>query len=303
MIPFLIIIGSLRGLSFHLSAPIYFIILLTFKYYLDNFSKVSFKFKIFLLFNIITFFVLTVMSSNKTSLIAFLFSLLIYLIINFKEKLSFKTFDFLEKGILRFILIPLIAGIFIFFMAHFGLFDLIIEKINKAFHGISSNAGVNSFYIRKNNWKYFIDYWENNLDFLKVLFGFGIGKSREIIYYISSSQYSFLYKVQTTHNHYIDMFFEYGLMSLFYFLPIIIIFIKSIINIFNKKISKEIKLLSNMSIQLISFYFIYHLADGLRVTTAIIFFSILMFAEGFKYCNASGEAGSAVLISQAKQDS
>ena len=283
MLIFLLVLGKLRGLSFHLSAPIYFIILLTFKYYFDNFLPISNKFNYFLQLIIIIFFTISVFASNKTSLVAFLVSLFIYLLINRREKLKYKTFDLITKGKMKFILVPIAVAMLIFLAVKLGLVALIIDKITKTIEGFSSNGGINSLYIRKNNWKYFIHYWQYHLNILETIFGFGLGKSREVIFYISAAQYNFIYRVQTVHNQFMEMFFDYGLMALFYYVPIITIFIKNVKNIFINNVCKEIKLFSNMSLLLIVFYIIYHLADGLRVTTAIIFFSILIFIEGLNF--------------------
>jgi len=80
-----------------------------------------------------------------------------------------------------------------------------------------------------------------------------------------------------------EMFFDYGVVALFYFISLILIFYQNTLNLINKKIHNNIKLISNISNCLIIFYFIYHYADGLRVPTAIIFFSALMLFEGIKY--------------------
>ncbi|HSA06065.1 MAG TPA: hypothetical protein P5556_02675 [Candidatus Gastranaerophilales bacterium] len=284
LVPFLLLLGpnEFKGGGFQISAPIYLGFLLTFKYYLDNFHESSSKYNTCLILLITAYFVFSTLAGNKTSLIAFLFSISIFLFVNLKEGFKFKTFLFLKKGRLRLVIVPLFIVIITGLAIKFGLIDIIGEKVGKAITGVG-DAGINSFYIRKSNWKYFTDYWTSHLDFLTTIFGFGLAKSREVIFYISASQYSPIYKVQTTHNQYMEMFFDYGLMAIFYFIPLIIVFFKSVVQILNPRTPKEIKLFSNFSFILIIFYFVYHLTDGLRVPVALAFFSAIMFCEGLKF--------------------
>ncbi len=275
--------------GFQISSSIFFGLILTFKYYIDNFIDQS-KMKLpkylnhSLLILCFFMFVLTVYQSNKTSLIAFLAGLFIYVFICYKESLQFKIVEFLGNSRYRVAIILLTIIVLISLTFYLGLVDKIIAVINKSFNAVTAETGVSSFSIRKTNWKYFIDYWATNLDEMKALFGFGLGESRRIIFYLSATQTPrYLYLVQTTHNQFTEIFFDYGLMGLLFYMPAIIIIIKNINNIFSERVSKDIKLFSNLSIFLWTYYFIYHLLDGLRVTTAITFFTTIMFVQAIIY--------------------
>ena len=273
----------IHGTQIYLS--VYFFLILGFKYYVDNIENndlITPRFNNLMTFVIIILFGITIRNCNKSALIAILISTFLFILINYRLKLKFYFFEFLKNKKLGIIFGILLVGLLIFIAAKFNIFEIIQKKLENTFNSVTG-GGITSYYIRKSNWKFFCDYWINNLNTFNCLFGFGIGKSREIIYYITQSQYSSIYYVQTTHNHYMDMFFDYGAVALFYFIPYVLIFYQNTLNSINKKTSNNIKLISNMSNCLIIFYFIYHYSDGLRVPTAIIFFSFLMLLEGLKY--------------------
>lgn len=262
-------IGKVKGLFFHISSPIYFMTLLTFKYYLDNFSTVSKWFNCFLQVVLLLFFAIPVLACNKATLISFVAALSVFFLLNFKEKIKIA-------------LSPVAGIVFAAGAIRLGMTDLVTTRLSNAFNSVV-NGGINSFTVRQSNWDHLCDYWANHLDSFTTLFGFGLGKSREVMYYMSRSQYSSTYFVQTAHNQYMELFFDYGLVALLLFLPLVMIFWQNIKIVFSQKFAKEIKLLANLSLAVLVFYFIYHTVDGLRATTIITFFSILMFVEGFKY--------------------
>jgi len=288
---------SVPGVQIYL--PIYFFLILGFKYYIDNMEKTdceqrlsgeqsssempfTVKLSNLITFSSIVLFGIMIKICNKSSLIAILAAIFLFVLINYKLNLKFYIPEFLKNKKSGIIFSILLAGLLIFIAIKFNIPEIVQKKLEGTFNSLTG-GGINSYYIRKSNWRLFGDYWINNLNTFNCLFGFGIGKSREIIYYITQSQYSSLYYVQTTHNHYMDMFFDYGAVALFYFTPLILIFYRNILNLISKNTHNNIKLISNTSCCLIIFYFIYHYSDGLRVPTAIIFFSSLMLLEGLKF--------------------
>jgi len=265
--------------------PIYFFLILGFKYYVDNIENnnlITPRFSNLMAITTIILFGITIIRSNKSSLVAILASTFLFVLINYRLKLKFYVSKLLENKKLGIIFAILFIGLFLFIAAKFNILKLIQQKLEAILNSVTG-GGITSYYIRKSNWNLFINYWTSHLDTFNCLFGFGIGKSREIIYYLTRAQYSPIYLVQTTHSHYMEMFFDYGVVALFYFISLILIFYQNTLNLINKKIHNNIKLISNISNCLIIFYFIYHYADGLRVPTAIIFFSALMLFEGIKY--------------------
>jgi len=268
-----------------IALSIYFFLILGFKYYVDNIEDnnlITPKFRNLMTVTAIILFGITIIKSNKSSLFAILASTFLFVLINYRLKLKFHVSKLIENKKLGIIFAVLFVSLLFFIAVKFDIPKLIMQKLEAIFNSVTG-GGITSYYIRKSNWKLFLNYWSNHLDMFNCLFGFGLGKSREIIYYLTRAQYSPTYLVQTTHNHYMDMFFDYGAVALFYFIPLILIFYRNTLNLTNPKIHNNIKLISNISNCLIIFYFIYHYADGLRVPTAIIFFSTLMVLEGIKY--------------------
>jgi len=278
-------IGEDLILGTHIYLPLYFFLMLGLKYYIDNIEKNNFittKFTSLMNLALIVLFGITIKNCNKSSLIAVLAAAILFIFINYRLKLKFHISKLLRSrrfGIIFYILLMILL---IFIAVQFNIFGIIQKKMEDTFDSVTG-GGINSYYIRKSNWNLFYNYWMYHLDIFKCLFGFGLGKSREIMYYLTKSQYSPIYFVQTTHSQYMEMFFDYGAVALFYFIPFILIFCQNVLNLLNKKIHNNIKLLSNMSNCLIIFYVVYHYSDGLRVPTAIIFFSALMLLEGLKY--------------------
>ena len=236
----------IHGTQIYLS--VYFFLILGFKYYVDNIENndlITPRFNNLMTFVIIILFGITIRNCNKSALIAILISTFLFILINYRLKLKFYFFEFLKNKKFGIIFGILLVGLLIFIAAKFNIFEIIQKKLENTFNSVTG-GGITS-------------------------------------YYITQSQYSSIYYVQTTHNHYMDMFFDYGAVALFYFIPYVLIFYQNTLNSINKKTSNNIKLISNMSNCLIIFYFIYHYSDGLRVPTAIIFFSFLMLLEGLKY--------------------
>lgn len=275
-----IVIGNINGAGYQVYLPIYFLFLLGLKYYIDNNLNISQRYSDVLLVFLIGLFGLTLLSCNKSALISVLLTTMTCVFINFRLKLKFNIFNIIKDK--RFGLWFILAVVFVilFVAAKFNIIAVVVSKISDSMEAFQ---GVTSLYIRKANWKYFLQYWHSHIDSFKVIFGFGLGKSREVMFYSSSMMYSPIYRVQTTHNQYMEMFFDYGLMSLFYYLPLLIIAFRSIVNLFSSTVDKNIKLLSNVSLMLLIFYGLYHTTDGLRVQTAIIFFATLVYLEALKY--------------------
>jgi hypothetical protein len=275
--------NKIQGTQIYL--PIYFFLIFGFKYYIDNIEKhdlITTKFSNLMTFVSIILFGITIKNCNKSSLVAILIATLLFIWVNYRLNLKFHISKLLKNKQSSIIYGILLIGLLIFLAVKFNIIGIVHKKLDETFNSLSG-GGINSYYIRKSNWRLFFNYWTNHLDMFNCLFGFGLGKSREIIYYISKTQYSPIYLVQTTHNQYIEMFFDYGAMAVFYFVPFVLIFCQNILILMNNAIHNKIKLLSNMSSCLIIFYFIYHYADGLRVPTAIIFFNALMLIEGLKF--------------------
>jgi hypothetical protein len=278
--PVIPLIGGLKGAGYQIFFSIYLIFILGLKYFIDNNVKISEKYNTFLLTALILLGGMTLLSCNKSALVSIFISVFILAVINYRLNITFNIFSVLKNKRFGLLFWILIAFVLIFLAAKFNIVDNIFSKIHDI---LNSFQGISSLYIRKANWKYFMQYWDMHGNIFNTLFGFGIGKSREIMFYSSAMLYSNIYLVQTTHNQYMEMFFDYGAVAMFYYIPLIIIGVTSVRNLINPKTDKNIKLLSNISVAILLFYILYHFTDGLRVPSAIIIFASLMFLEAAKY--------------------
>ncbi len=257
--------------------PLVFFFMLGLKVYIDNnFNKSNrFNFSYFIVFTGVAFLILY--TSNKAALMGFLGSFAVFLIFSlFFIKNKVKIISIKRQ---KYIVPAIVSVLFIiafFIAAQFNILDLAIEKYNRFF---SSFSGITSWYIRKSNWNYFFLEWQHHLDVLSTLFGFGLGASREAIFYISAMQYSRIYLVQTIHNQYMEMFYDYGLVALLFYIPILRIAFRDFFIILKKDADRNIKTFCAVNLTMTAFFFVYHIADGLRVQTAIMYFSFLAFNE------------------------
>jgi len=285
---FYLICSVLNGFNFRVPGFGIFItaflfVFLGFKLYRDNLKNKENPFidRILSLLILIDLIIILIVI-NKTGLLGFIVSLILFfsLCIFCKIKMPFLSFNinknnlFSLKTILYSVLILGLIGILTTSFA-----DVINDKIQYFSEGYSS---LSTFKRRQTNWYYFIQNWIEQLSMFTAMFGFGTGASRESIFYISAMQ-SNNNLVQTTHNHYMDMFYDYGMVALLYFSAIFSVFINNIKNIINKSTSENLKLFSIISASILTFYLIYHMADGVRVTNAIILFSVLGLLEAVKY--------------------
>jgi hypothetical protein len=197
----------------------------------------------------------------------------------FYIKLEFKTVQIPRQKYLMPLLVIIGLIITIILAKSFGVVDKIDDKLSAAISSLSQNTAINSWYIRKNNWNYFLLHYLNNLDIFKLLFGYGLGASRQAIFYISAMQYDPMYLVQTIHNQFMEMFYDYGLVSFLFYIPMITIFFKNLHKIMFTNINSTIKIFSAINVSMLVFFCIYHLTDGLRVETTIVFFAYLSFCE------------------------
>ncbi len=264
--------------------PIYLLLMLGFKYYIDNNKNLSFisdRFKNLMSLSILFVFGIAIFGSNKSSIIGILASVFLFTLTN--KRLGFNL-NFLNGINKNFKLISLIIASIVSVGAIilFNVPEIMYMSIKNVYIALTGHK-ITSFYIRLSNWDLFLNYWKWNLDIFHSIFGFGLGKSREVMYLLTQSQYAKRFYMQTTHNQTFELFFDYGLMATLFYIPIITIIYNNIKILFCSFASKNLQLISNLSNCLLVFYLIYHLTDNMRVPTAIIFFSALMMVEGIKY--------------------
>ena len=92
------------------------------------------------------------------------------------------------------------------------------------------------------------------------------------------------YLVQTVHNHFMEVLYDYGAVGLIYFGALISVLKSNISSFFNpERKEKNMKLYSALIISLMFFFFIIHLTDGIRVISSIVFFSFIGVLESIRY--------------------
>jgi len=263
----------------HMFLPLNFFFLFSLKLYFDNnFNKGSwFNFAFFSI--LIGLIFVSIIHSNKSAFASFIATLAFFVFVNFKYiryKIKVLPFEKIK------ILLPLLLFVFVIIIAvlveKLEVIDLVEKKYSEIMSSFSS-PGITSWYIRTNNWYYFLLDWKNNLNIFNVIFGFGLGASRETIFYISAMQYSDIYLVQTVHNQFLEMFYDYGLAALLFYLPLIGITVKDFFTVLSKDADKNVKLFCVTNLTMIMYLVLYHIADGLRVETTVMFFSFLAFSE------------------------
>ncbi|MDD3149734.1 MAG: hypothetical protein PHV68_02775 [Candidatus Gastranaerophilales bacterium] len=257
---------------------------LGFKLYLNNSNKFHQNNLInnLLLILVVINFILAFVVANKSILIALIFSLGIFILLCKKAGINLKLFNIStnQNKFFRIITLTFCFSLILFlYFLSTDFVGVITDRIQYYVNGFSS---LSTLKIRQVNWHYFVVNWIDNLDLFKTLFGFGIGSSRESIFYISAMQ-SNCQLVQTTHNHYMDMFYEYGLVALLYFSAFFSVLINNLKDIFNTNKDINIKLFSIVSLSILIFYYIYHLADGVRVINALVIFCLIGLIEAIKF--------------------
>lgn len=249
----------------------FFILFFGFKVFNDNFEEIYDKKlnKFFIVLMGITALLLFLMF-NRTSLFALFICITIFYFLIKSFGLKLKTIDLKSRSRrflktifnLSFIIIPVLTVLYLLVCPP----EFLIDKIEETFSQTTMN-------VRKTNWDLFIIEWKDRLSIKNILFGFGLGASRETIFFVSAMQGAG-HLVQTVHNHLIEVIYDYGCIGFFYFMSYLYIFFKSLKNL-RRYPNTKVKLLSTINIILLLFFFIYHQTDGIRVTTGLILFSML----------------------------
>ncbi len=235
---------------------------------------------------------LIVLQINKTALVALAFALAVLLCGLLISHVKFNFFSIKESEtstnkastkILAYVSVLIVMLlIFLFYFEHLTeAFSTTSSRIIQRFTTFST------FNIRTILWEYFLEYWYENLNLFRLFFGFGIDASREASFRISQIIAGdirlFTSPLVHVHNLYFEMFYDYGLMALFYFGSIFYIAFDNIKNIISKKKNQAVKLFSIISLSIITFFAVFSTTEILRIPIAIVFFSLLGFFEVLKY--------------------
>lgn len=210
---------------------------------------------------------------NKTSLAGLGFALVIFEGLNqLYSKGQISVFGVIPQPIrTNPIWWVVIAAIFAGGLMASGMMDVISEKMSYFVEGFQS---MSTLRVRTSNWHYFMLDWEDTITPFKLLFGYGLGASRDTIFHISAMREGgYTNLVQTLHNHYLATFYDYGLMSIMYWLGWMGLLFSFFRAAANSQMLPSLRLLVHMAIATQIFMFGYLLMDGLRVHVAIICFA------------------------------
>ncbi|MBY0402575.1 MAG: hypothetical protein K2X66_01650, partial [Cyanobacteria bacterium] len=225
-----------------------------------------------------------VVALNKTGLVGFLSTAVVFIVLN--QMFIYKT-PYIEK-LLNLLKAPQNVIIIGFAMAGslmllyaVDFFTLVADKISYYEKGFSS---LSTLQVRTGNWFYFIHEWADTLNIQKFLFGFGAGEARKTIFYISAMRNSVNENnlVQTVHNNYMDSAYDFGLCTLLYHLPALLINIQNIKTIIDPNAPRSLKIFSLMSLTFIMYISIYAMMDGVRVQVSIVYYATLALVEGLR---------------------
>ena len=235
----------------------------------------------------ITFILLAI---RKTSIIAFFLSAFIIFICNlpviFKNNKPSGILTSSANNIIFKIILLLslaLVGLFIYQSSDFVSYLL--------YHFQERFSSSSTLEIRQSIWNLFLRDWQNTLDLKTAVFGYGVDSSRELTFYVSSMLTGFAH-VDQVHNFYLTMFYEYGLMALFYFGTSIYIVFTSIKNFLNPSANRYLKIFSSVSLAIIVFYHIYYFTESPTIPLMIMFFSMVGILESIKESYKQAQADS-----------
>jgi hypothetical protein len=232
------------------------------------------------------------LSVNKTALVGVFISLLIFYLGSRKLNCPWPwqaMGRFMQNGLFPKLLV---LGSVVFvgaFIAVVGLGEQVTDKLDYFTEGFtklfesSEAVDFSSSAIRKENLRLLFAEWNDTLNWVNVLFGYGLAKSRETIFYLSAMRVTgYAQLVQTVHNSYIEFVFDYGMVSLLYFGSIIQLFFSHRRHLRDLKSDATSRLFSLTLIATVLYIAIYGSMDGIRVQMAIQLFALLGFVEGYR---------------------
>jgi hypothetical protein len=100
-----------------------------------------------------------------------------------------------------------------------------------------AETGFHSMSLRLSHWSNVIDLFTEHLSFLTILFGNGLGQVNEDVYY-SSFSHPVEKGIQSPHNYYLAVFYDYGLLCSLILVPFVLIVTQSV-TVFFKSCNKK----------------------------------------------------------------
>ncbi len=238
--------------------------------------------KIIITLNIVVLSLLILLGIKKGTIISLVFAVaIVFALVFIAKKLTGKIF--IENLNFKFsALVPVLLLLPVIFIGT-GHAENIIASVTERF---STNQTLD---VRMVNWQMYLAHWWNNLDIKTFIFGFGIDSSREATFFLTAMHPDPSYQQPHIHNVYLEMFYNYGLMALFYFLPLAYIFWENVKGIFSAAAENGVKVFNVLAIGVLCFYLIFDLAESPSMTGLIVNFALLGFIESARIAAVQNE--------------
>ena len=132
--------------------------------------------------------------------------------------------------------------------------------------------------VRLVNWELYNQHWADNLNLFKFLFGFGIDSSREAAFFLSAMHPDPSFQQPHIHNIYLEMFYNYGLIAILFFLPFVLVLAGNFKHILRNKYD----IFHCLSICVVVFFFVFYLTESPSLPSIIVIFSLIGFVESIR---------------------
>lgn len=148
----------------------------------------------------------------------------------------------------------------------------------------ASTNDVSSLNMRFSHWRDVMEVWYAHLDMVSFFFGYGLDKVMETVYYMSNSS-AVEQGIQSPHNIYIAMIFNYGLMSIPFFGAIYATAFSGVKFLKDKMKPLAVKIFSGTSLSIVVGLSFMWLFLDMTIIIKILVFTMLGFLESLKHAN------------------
>lgn len=223
--------------------------------------------------NIIMLLLLILLGIKRGAIISLFLAAHVPVYLIFASKLYHgKKVEFIKPGPAMIIIPVLLVG-----LAVVAIFSP--EFVESAIYNISQRfASTDMLDVRMVNWELYNRHWLDNLDFFKVLFGFGVDSSREAAFFLSAMHPDPSLRQPHIHNIYLEMFYNYGLVALLFFIPLISILFRDIKDLFLNNYNT----FTCLGLVVIPFFLVFYMEESPTVPSIITFFAFIGFLESLR---------------------
>ena len=170
-------------------------------------------------------------------------------------------------------------------MVKFVTFSVVLVVAVSYFLSRMENSSGNdtaSLGMRLSHWHDILENWAHDLTLNRFIFGYGIDKVRELVYYASNSS-AVEQGIQSPHNLYIALLYDYGMMGLLYVAGFSTTMISSVRYLLDKQQNRFTKLFSLVNMGMVCGVGLMLMFLDMTLIVKIIFFSALGLIEALKF--------------------